>query len=171
MLILKPEHIAAIKAEAEQAFPYECCGLLLGSWRREQQQDIKTIVALYPIENTWGDRDNPLADGEGRERRFLIEPAAFKRGYDAALKQGLGVVGTYHSHPNHAAVPSEFDRQHAFPWGLSCVIVSVREGVAQEVRSWILDDQDQPQLEAILSSEPSPAAEGFEATSAGKSSL
>jgi proteasome lid subunit RPN8/RPN11 len=154
VLILSPDQITAIKTQAEQAYPQECCGLLLGSLKRENNTDIKAIAALYPIANTWGDPENPLADGETSQRRFLIDPAAFKQGHDYAYRQGLGVVGTYHSHPNHAAVPSDFDRQHAFPWGFSCVIVSVHNGVAAEVCSWILDEQEQPQPEPLLTSLP-----------------
>ncbi len=29
---------------------------------------------------------------------------------------GLMVGGFYHSHPDHPALPSEFDRDHAWPW-------------------------------------------------------
>lgn len=154
MVIISPDQVRAIKTHAEQAFPYECCGLLLGSLQRDNTTDIKTIVSLYPIDNTWGDPENPLADGESSQRRFLMDPAAFKRGHDYAYGQRLGVVGTYHSHPNHPAIPSEFDRLHAFPWGFSCVIVSVQEGVAVELCSWILDDQDYPQPEPVLDALP-----------------
>jgi proteasome lid subunit RPN8/RPN11 len=110
------------------------------------------------VANSWDQAENPLADGESSRRRFLIEPADFKRASDYARGKGLGILGTYHSHPNHPALPSEFDRQHAFPWGFSCVIVSVREGKAEEVASWVLDEQEQLQREPIqVWAEASPA--------------
>jgi len=44
----------------------------------------------------------------------------------AAREQGLEVVGWYHSHPDHPARPSEYDRDHAWPW-YSYIIVSVQK--------------------------------------------
>ena len=55
----------------------------------------------------------------------------------AASARGLDVIGWYHSHPDHPARPSEYDREHAWPW-YSYMIVSVRERVAREMTSWRL---------------------------------
>jgi proteasome lid subunit RPN8/RPN11 len=49
----------------------------------------------------------------------------------------LDVVGFYHSHPDVAARPSEFDKEHAWPY-YSYVIVSVRGGQPFEMTSWRL---------------------------------
>lgn len=144
-LHLSAEHLRAIRQHGEQAFPYEGCGILIGELKGAD----KIVHELWAVANTWDQAENPLADGESSRRRFLIDPADFKRANDHAVRKGLGILGTYHSHPNHAAVPSEFDRQHAFPWGFSCVIVSVREGKAEEVVSWVLDEQEQPQREPM----------------------
>jgi proteasome lid subunit RPN8/RPN11 len=57
----------------------------------------------------------------------------------AAEARGLDVVGWYHSHPDHPARPSEYDREHAWPW-YSYIIVSVTKGVAGEMTSWRLQD-------------------------------
>ena len=47
------------------------------------------------------------------------------------------IVGWYHSHPDHPARPSEYDREHAWPW-YSYVIVSVAAGKPQDMTSWLL---------------------------------
>ena len=57
----------------------------------------------------------------------------------AAKAAGLDVIGWYHSHPDHPALPSEYDREHAWPW-YSYVIVSVGNGAAQAMASWRLSD-------------------------------
>jgi proteasome lid subunit RPN8/RPN11 len=57
----------------------------------------------------------------------------------AAKAQGLEVIGWYHSHPDHPARPSDFDRDHAWPW-YSYIIVSVHEGVPKDMTSWRLKD-------------------------------
>jgi len=54
----------------------------------------------------------------------------------------LDVVGWYHSHPDHPARPSLFDREHAWPW-YSYVIVSVVSGKAADMTSWRLNDDRQ----------------------------
>src|SRR5256885_11188184 len=45
----------------------------------------------------------------------------------------------YHSHPNHPAVPSEFDRSRATPW-YSYVILSIVGREPQEVAAWRFDE-------------------------------
>jgi proteasome lid subunit RPN8/RPN11 len=52
---------------------------------------------------------------------------------------GLDVIGWYHSHPDHEARPSEYDRAHAWPW-LSYVIVRVAGGTDHDLRSFVLRD-------------------------------
>ncbi|MGK7911609.1 MAG: M67 family metallopeptidase [Synechococcus sp.] len=141
-LHLTLNHQTQIRSHGESSFPQECCGLLLGDIELREGQEHKIVKGLWSVDNTWDSAENPVDDGESINRRFLIEPADFKRGYDEARKQGLGIIGTYHSHPNHPAIPSEFDRQHAFPWGYSCVIVSVKDGSAANLRSWVLDESD-----------------------------
>ena len=67
----------------------------------------------------------------------------------AAQANGLDVVGWYHSHPDHPAKPSEYDREHAWPW-YSYVIVKVEKGEAREMTSWRLnEDRKEYQEERI----------------------
>ena len=68
-----------------------------------------------------------------------------------AAKRDLGVWGYYHSHPNHPAVPSGFDLDHAPFIEWSYLIVSVRDGKAEEVRAWtVRDDRSQFDEEEIV---------------------
>jgi proteasome lid subunit RPN8/RPN11 len=74
-----------------------------------------------------------------RNRRFLIGPDAYKAAEARAAETGFTLVGFYHSHPDHPAVPSTFDLDHAWP-NLCYLIVSVREGRAGDARAWRLRD-------------------------------
>ena len=80
----------------------------------------------------------------GREVKYENVPpeaakqALMKAEKEAASKSQL-VLGFYHSHPDHPARPSEFDREHAWPF-YSYVIVSIQEGQALDMTSWVLDD-------------------------------
>ncbi|HEV3470761.1 MAG TPA: M67 family metallopeptidase [Pyrinomonadaceae bacterium] len=115
-----------IVAQAEREYPHECCGLLLG---RMEDGRRKSVVEVFPVSNA---REEPA-----RHNRSLITPDEYLRGEGRARERRLDVVGNYHSHPDHPAAPSEFDREHAWPtW--SYVIVSVRGGKAEDVRSWEL---------------------------------
>ena len=63
-----------------------------------------------------------------------------------------GDVGYYHSHPDHPARPSDFDREHAWP-GTSYMIISVIKGRVVDGRSWRLtDDRSRFEEEELLGS-------------------
>ncbi|HEV2860666.1 MAG TPA: M67 family metallopeptidase [Pyrinomonadaceae bacterium] len=126
---LSAKHLEEIRAHAERAYPHECCGLLVG--RIEDEGRARLVEELVPVENTFD-------EGE-RHRRMLITPLEYARAERLHAARGLGVVGNYHSHPNHPAVPSQFDLEHLAPWPtMSYVVVSVREGRAEDLRSWEL---------------------------------
>lgn len=111
----------------ERDYPYECCGLLLGSF---ENGGSKTVSEIYAISNA--------REEAAKRNRFLIRPEELLRGERYAVKSGLDVLGFYHSHPDHPAVPSQYDLEHAWPV-YSYIVVSVDAGVAREVRSWHLE--------------------------------
>jgi proteasome lid subunit RPN8/RPN11 len=125
-LVLNDRHIAIINQHLQSTYPEEGGGLLLG--RAENGRALVTEVRALP--NTWD------VDAE-RRRRYLIPGDVMLREQRAADARDLDVVGYFHSHPDHPAIPSEFDREHALPnW--SYVIVSVQHGQASEMRAWRL---------------------------------
>ena len=125
-LALTPADLADIERHGAAAYPEECCGILLGCLDRGRVR-VTRVVAV----------DNER--GESRHNRFVIGPEAVLAAQRAARAEGLDIVGYYHSHPDHPARPSEFDREHAWP-GLSYLIVAVEAGEPIEVRSWRLAD-------------------------------
>jgi len=126
MLTLSDEHLDAIRAHGERGYPEEICGFLIG----QASGDDKAVVRLLPIENV---RE------ENRARRFEIAPDDFYKADNAARDGGQAILGFYHSHPDHPARPSEYDREHAWPW-YSYIIVSVQGGKAGDLTSWVLKD-------------------------------
>jgi len=54
-----------------------------------------------------------------------------------AREKQVELIGWYHSHPDAPARPSEFDREHAWPW-YSYIIVSVRQREPRDTTSWRL---------------------------------
>ena len=115
----------AIGAHGEAAYPHECCGFLLGRTSGEGND----IRALWEAENRHGD---------DRRRRYQITPADYRTADHEARRQGLDVVGFYHSHPDHPARPSPTDLAEATFPGYTYVIVAVEGGRAAELTAWSL---------------------------------
>ncbi len=131
-LYITEEARAAIAAHGERGYPNEICGLLLG----KDAEGGRTIRALVPIENSF--------EADEQYHRFLITPEAMFRAEKEARRQHLDVLGVYHSHPNEAARPSLYDRDHAAWTVWSYIIVSVQQTGAAEMRAWTLrDDRSQ----------------------------
>ena len=118
---------AAIKESGEKAYPQECCGFLLGHVRDE----VREVVKVLPATNDRGDED--------RHNRYLIGPETFREGERAAERDGVEIIGFYHSHPDAPARPSKYDTEHAWPW-YAYVIVSVPGGKSVDLRSWVLQE-------------------------------
>lgn len=143
MIKMEARLLEEIKRHAERDYPHECCGLLIG--RIEDDGRTRVVNGTYPVANSW-------EASETLHRRMLITPQDYMRAERRFAKEGLGVVGNYHSHPEHEAVPSEFDLQHLAPWTtMSYMVVSVIKGRAVEVRSWELEaDRSRFNEEEIL---------------------
>jgi proteasome lid subunit RPN8/RPN11 len=123
-----------ISGHAEREYPRECCGLLVGLIAdRGRTRIIHEIVTV----------ENRFEQESERHHRMSIEPLDYARAERLYAAHGFGVVGNYHSHPEHPAVPSRFDLEHLAPWTtMSYVVVSVLEGKVAEIRSWeLLEDR------------------------------
>ncbi|MEW6498957.1 MAG: M67 family metallopeptidase, partial [Cyanobacteriota bacterium] len=83
-----------------------------------------------------------------RRHRFSIAPQVMLKAQKDARDRNLNIIGIYHSHTDHPAIPSEFDR--AIAWSqYSYVIVSVQQGSACDFKSWSLDEEHKFQPEKI----------------------
>jgi proteasome lid subunit RPN8/RPN11 len=132
-LEINGEMVEEIRAHGVASYPHECCGALLGrdlNADANSQQAQRQILGSFPLVNRR--EDSP-------RNRFSVTAEDVLEAEKAARAQGLEVVGWYHSHPDHPARPSEYDREHAWPW-YSYVIVSVHGGAAEEMTSWRLND-------------------------------
>jgi len=127
MLLLAKNLEQEIRNHGAKDYPHECCGAMLGTDNNGTDREVR---ALFPLINR---RD------DSPRNRFSITPDDFRAAERAATERGLDLLGWYHSHPDHPARPSEFDREHAWPW-YSYVIVSVDAGVPKDLTSWLLED-------------------------------
>ena len=117
-----------IEAEGAAAYPSECCGIMFGADRDGQ----RIVERLQPVANVF--------DAAEQFHRFSISPQQLMAAEKEAAEKGELVLGFYHSHPDHPARPSEYDRTHAWPF-YSYVIVSIANRQAVDMTSWILDER------------------------------
>ncbi len=138
MIIIQPTALDQINQHAELIFPDECCGFLYG---QEQEDGTRTISVIRQVDN---------AKSGDKRRRFEITPKDYMQAEEFALKNNLSLLGIYHSHPGHPAIPSEHDRVAAQPY-FSYVIISVKQGITDHIRSWRLNDDSRFEEEVFSS--------------------
>src|SRR5947209_20399101 len=126
MLMINSEIAQSIRGYGARDYPNETCGAMLGC----DGAGGREVRALFPLTNR---RD------DSPRNRFSITAEDFRAAERAAREQGLELVGWYHSHPDHPARPSEYDREHAWPW-YSYVIASVMQHLPKDMKSWRLKD-------------------------------
>jgi proteasome lid subunit RPN8/RPN11 len=142
-IILTPQQYQQIEGEGSKAYPNECCGILFG-------RDVagkRIIDRLMPA-------PNDFETGE-QYHRFSISPKLLMQAEQNASENGDLVLGFYHSHPDHPARPSEYDRQHGWPF-YSYIIVAIEKRVPGALTSWVLNETTEQFEEQPVTKESKP---------------
>jgi proteasome lid subunit RPN8/RPN11 len=113
---LSRDHLARIEASAREAFPYECCGLLIGVTETESLVRVTRIA-----------ESRNLALPECADR-FEIDPALQFSLLRELRGTAESIVGVYHSHPDGRPSPSPRDLEDARDPSLIWLITAVRDG-------------------------------------------
>ncbi len=116
---------AKLTAYARADAPDEACGLLLGRSVGE-----RAIVERAPRLR------NHAAD---RRRAFLIDPADIVRADAEAAREGLALVGVWHSHPGGEHELSARDRAAAWPGHVQLLIAIAASGTVT-CAAWVRRD-------------------------------
>jgi proteasome lid subunit RPN8/RPN11 len=98
---IRQEHLDQISAHGKRGYPFEVCGVLLGQYGAR-------VVRVAEMEN----RETELP-----KIRYQIAPEDLHRLIQQAAKEGLDVVGYYHTHPDHPPRPSPTDLARAVATG------------------------------------------------------
>jgi proteasome lid subunit RPN8/RPN11 len=127
MLTIPKEIQEQIEVHGVAAYPYEGCGLLLGT----AVNGSNVVSSIHPAQNVW-----PVK--EEKRTRFRIDEQEWARAELAAMRQGLDVVGVFHSHPDSPPIASPRDLAWAAFSGYSYLITEIKNGVVGDGRSWQL---------------------------------
>ena len=149
-IAISTAQLKIIYDHAEDIYPEECCGILLGKIDGVS----KIVVEVIETINTWKKSEvttelKNLDDlNRTKHSRYTISPRdilqAQKRGRDLQLD----IIGFFHSHPDARSIPSTCDRDRA--WEIySYPIISVINGKISDIKSWVLNSEGIFQLEEI----------------------
>lgn len=128
MITIASRVLEDIRQHGELSYPEEGAGLILGKVDGEE----RFADQILPLTNQF--------EATLRHRRYLITPQDMIKAEEIAEENGREIIGIFHSHPDHPARPSEFDRERALPW-YSYLITSVRQSKAHESRVWRLTEE------------------------------
>lgn len=115
----------AIRAHGVEAYPEESCGALLDRF----SPGGSLVESAVPALNLYAGKD---------KTRYQIDPAELVKIEREARRNGLGIAGFYHSHPDHGAHWSPTDLAEAHWLGCSYLITAVTLGEASETKSFLL---------------------------------
>ncbi len=127
-LKISKSQLLVMTTQAQGVYPEECGGLLVGLVI-DGDFEVRKVIPLENIKL------------ESRHNRIEIDPLDYARVERQALKEGFGVWGFYHSHPNADAIPSEFDRAN-FPftnWWYPIISVAENKTIRQ-IQYWKLEE-------------------------------
>jgi len=134
-----------IRQHGADAYPEEGCGFLLGTVTEAGENHVTDL------------RRAPNRQSDQRTRRYQLTADDYRAADEDARERGLDIVGVYHSHPDHPARPSETDLAEATFPGYTYVIVSVEDGVPDEITAWTLaSDRSSFHSEDLIVDAPEP---------------
>jgi len=122
-LIIPQDLLNEIIAHAREAFPEECCGLLVGLREPASGGVVKSVHRMTNL--------NRARAGD----RYEIDPLEFHRVDKTLWGKEEEIIGLYHSHPNHPPLPSGFDAERAWP-SYCYLIVAIDADGNVEPRAW-----------------------------------
>jgi proteasome lid subunit RPN8/RPN11 len=124
MIVLQESVLAVMREHASSEYPNECCGALVG----RLESDARIVSEAWPLAN---------ASAGSRRRRFAVSSADYRRVETRAGAGGFALLGFYHSHPDSAAEPSEYDLLEAWP-NFDYIILSIVDARPGRLTGWRL---------------------------------
>jgi proteasome lid subunit RPN8/RPN11 len=119
--------LKAMIEHAQDEFPNECCGVLIGRFG--------VFERVVPITST-----SPSPDS------YFMSPEEQIEIFTELWKSGESLLGIYHSHPEGPSFPSSMDIRLAFHPDAVYLIVSLKNKKHPEVRAFRIEKQEVTQI-------------------------
>ena len=126
---------------AEQSYPYECCGVLIGTADNDKNNNVHAFRKCKNLNK------------ERAEDRYDMDPLDFLRAEREFENGSWGIIGIFHSHPDHPSRASQTDTDRAveiMAWDWSYIIASVQKGKVAGAQSWKLNEAERKFYEEPL---------------------
>ncbi|HJR03125.1 MAG TPA: M67 family metallopeptidase [Methylomirabilota bacterium] len=139
-MILTPEELDRVRAQAEAEYPAECCGVLLA---RSAPVPDRALMPCRNIQDELHAQD-PVRHPRNSRTAYFIDPKDLLA-IGRRESQGYRVATIYHSHIDTGAYFSPTDRQNALVNGEPAypdavyVVVSVLEGRVVDAAAFVWD--------------------------------
>ena len=134
---------AEISRHAVDAFPEECCGVILNHGGRDDVRRLRNIQnQLHALDPESYPRDATIA--------YAMDPRQLEAIIREADAAGAKIKAFYHSHPNHEAYFSEEDKAFATPFGeptypeSAQIVISIYDRVIKQISAyaWAQEKKD-----------------------------
>ncbi|MBI2857183.1 MAG: M67 family metallopeptidase [Chloroflexi bacterium] len=116
-LSISKAHLAEMVSQALSETPNECCGILAGKG--------DAVSRVFRASNA-----------EASPVRYRLHPEEMFRIFKEVEREGVEIIGFYHSHTHSEAYPSATDRELAFYPDCRYVIVSTKDPASPVVRAF-----------------------------------
>jgi proteasome lid subunit RPN8/RPN11 len=124
-------------AHARATYPNECCGAMLG----RVDGGAKEVLVAMKLENS---------SAGSQAARYELRPADLLAADKEARRQGMDLVGIYHSHPDCGAYFSKTDLENSCPW-YSFIVLSIQKGEFDHANSWLPNaEQTEAEKEELI---------------------
>jgi [CysO sulfur-carrier protein]-S-L-cysteine hydrolase len=138
-----------ISQHAQEAFPEECCGVVLTDGTLDRVHRLKNIQnQLHALDPQTYPRTAAIAYAmDYKELEFVI---------DDAERSGSKLKAFYHSHPNHDAYFSAEDKAFASPFGeptfpgTAQLVVAIYNRVVTEICAFAWSDEEKDFVKVAL---------------------
>lgn len=145
------DSFAAIKAQAEREYPYECCGFVIGD---------ASVEEVRPIANIQNEKHaaDPAAHPRDARTAYLMDPREQIAVLGEIDRRGIELKAVYHSHPDHDAYFSDTDRRQACAFDpgqpdypdTAYVVLSIRNGRFSRAAAFVWDEGSREFVETEL---------------------
>lgn len=153
---LTREQIETMYAHAKEAYPNECCGLIVGPRLANEGagRNGLRLLLCQNIQDEMHKRD-PESYPRSARKAFFIDPVEFAHIVREADERKEVIRGIFHSHPDEEAYFSQEDKDAAVPFGdlpsfpdAEHIVISVRDGEIKGYKVFLWDREKKEFLPA-----------------------